>query len=255
MRILNRGLIPEGIFGDEREVWIQSSRAIPATVCLIFLDAELYLERVGGAAILNQAQEDARLPRLDTVFLSSRNAAARHADFTCNAEFSRALATELPRWIERTTRTAYERYLLCGLSLSGLCAAYTAVEFPEIFAGALCQSPSAWWNDEWLAASLAGRRSEAGRFWVSVGDAELETDVTHPPTGLRQKTSQVASVRRLASALQNAGHIIHFSEYQGGHDPKCWAEELAAALEWLTRPLSQPLAARPLNEGDSFRKR
>lgn len=230
---LNFGMIPAEVFGDERPVWIRASQATPATVCVIFLDAELYLERVQAARILDSSQEDALSPRVDTVFLSSRDAAARHAELTCNVGFSRSLAMKLPRWIERTTGIAYERYFLGGLSLSGLCAAYTVLEYSELFEGAICQSPSAWWNDERLAASLAERGGGTGRFWVSVGDAERETDVSHPPTGLRQNSSQIASVRRLASALLGAGHVVRYSEYAGGHDPTCWAAELPSALRWI----------------------
>ncbi len=243
-------MTPREIFGEERAVWIESTSASPATGCLIFLDAELYLERVGAAAILDQLREDGRLPPVDAVFLSSRDAAARHLDLTCNAAFSRTLATEFPRWIEQTTRIGYGHYFLCGLSLSGLCAAYTVLEYSEVFAGALCQSPSAWWNDEWLAASVVGRSPGTGRFWMSVGDAERDINVTHPPTGLRQKTSQVASVRRLASVLRTAGHVIHFSEYRGGHDTRCWAEELPAALNWLLQSTGRQRAGRSTGPGD-----
>ncbi len=71
---------------------------------------------------------------------------------------------------------------------------------------------------------------------MSVGTQEVQTNVSHPPTPLVQKASQLDSVRRLSSALRANGHDIHSNEYNGGHDCACWAAELPQALAWLTRP-------------------
>ncbi len=97
----------------------------------------------------------------------------------------------------------------------------------------LAQSPSAWWQDEWLATSLDALPCSRGRFWLSVGSREMEEHASHPPTPLIQRTSQLASVRRLAKRLTEAGHDLHLHEYDGGHDPQCWGAELPRALEWL----------------------
>jgi enterochelin esterase-like enzyme len=96
----------------------------------------------------------------------------------------------------------------------------------------LCQSPSAWWNDEWLAGSVT-TGGLVQRFWLSVGTRELQKGICHPPSGMWQNVAQLDSVRRLSAALEAAGHEVKLTEFAGGHDPACWAAGLPAALRWL----------------------
>ena len=201
---------------------------------LLFLDGELYADRVKSPEAIASAQASGSLPPVTCVYLPNLSAADRHEVYTCNESFAAFVALEMPRWIERELGR-FERLFLCGLSLSALQSIFTAVKHPGIFAGVLAQSPSAWWQDEWLASSLDTLPSSRGRFWLSVGTREVEENASHPPTPLVQKTSQLASVRRLAKRMTVAGHDIHLNEYDGGHDPVCWGAELPQAFEWLLR--------------------
>jgi enterochelin esterase-like enzyme len=210
-----------------RKVWIHPAAA--ARDCLVFLDGELYTDRVKAPEIVRTAT---------CAYLPNVSAASRHADYTCNESFALFVA-ELPRWIEQQV-ASFDRYFLCGLSLSGLAAVFAALRHPGIYAGVLSQSPSAWWNEEWLRDEWRNERlgaplprNQRGRFWLSVGTQELQENVTHPPTGLMQKVSQLDAVRRLAQEMAEAGQVVRLAEYDGGHDPACWARELPSALEWL----------------------
>jgi enterochelin esterase family protein len=102
-----------------------------------------------------------------------------------------------------------------------------------VFAGVMAQSPSAWWEDERLADSAASSEKPSGRFYISVGTREVQAGVTHAPSGLVQNVSQLDSVRRLSDKLKSAGHAVHHAEFDGGHDPACWAVEFSSALTWL----------------------
>jgi enterochelin esterase family protein len=211
----------------------------------IFLDGELYLDRVKAPAQIAAAIEQGQLPPATCIYLPNTSAAARHVEYTCHAAFAAFLARELPRWIAENIAPG-RRLFLCGLSLSGLQAIFTACRSPESYSGILSQSPSAWSNDEWLASSLVRQESSPVRYRVSVGLQELQENVVHPPSGLVQKTSQLASVRRLASRLQDTSHTTRFTEYEGGHDPVCWEKELVEALAWLT---ADELAPATSHEG------
>jgi enterochelin esterase family protein len=156
-----------------------------------------------------------------------RPSTARHRDFAFDADFSAQLVNPMLLWLERTLGGP-RAYYLAGLSLSGLATAFTLWKHPGVFAGGLCQSPSAWWNDEWLAAAIAREPAPLPRCWFSVGNQETQTDLRHPPTDMHQRTSQLDSVRRLAAAFGQPCH-----EYEGGHDPACWQAELPEALAWL----------------------
>jgi enterochelin esterase family protein len=215
-----------------RQAWIHASASGEAKDCLLFLDGELYTERVKASERIRVAQAAGTLPALDCVYLSSVNATNRQMENICNESFASFLSVDVPRWIERTMGR-YQRLFLCGLSLSALQAVFTALRFPSVFAGVLSQSPSAWWRDEWLVGSMTSAGAKASRFWLSVGTSEVQENVFHPPTPLIQKTSQLASVRRLAKRMTEAGHEVHCHEYDGGHDPACWNAELPQALAWL----------------------
>lgn len=205
-----------------------------ASTCLIFLDGELYTDRVKAPEVIAAAQSSGSLPPLTCVYLPNRSAEDRHEVYTCNDRFAAFVALELPRWIEREVGR-FERLFLCGLSLSALQSLYTGLQHPDLFAGVLAQSPSAWWQDERLASCLDALPCSRGRFWISVGTQELQENAAHPPTPLIQKTCQLASVRRLAERLAEAGHDLYVHEYEGGHDPACWGAELPQALAWLLK--------------------
>ncbi|AIE86948.1 putative esterase [Fimbriimonas ginsengisoli Gsoil 348] len=164
------------------------------------------------------------------MYLSYGDATERHIDFTCNLDFSDFLISELLPSVEDLAGPHLETFL-CGLSLSGLAAAYTVLSKPGRFSGALCQSPSAWWRDEWLAENC-GSMGES-RLWISVGTEEVQENVAHGPSDLFQKVSQIESCRRLADALRNGGSRVAFNVFEGGHDPACWATELPSGLRWL----------------------
>lgn len=213
-----------------RKAWLH--HAEEARTCLLFLDGELFIDRVKAPEVIAAAQASGSLSALSCVYLPNLSAADRHEVYTCNERFASFVALEMPRWIERELER-FDRLFLCGLSLSALQSIFTALKHPGIFAGVLAQSPSAWWQDEWLAASLNAQPIMPSRFWISVGVQEVQENAAHPPTPLIQKTSQLASVRRLAKRMTVASHDMHLNEYDGGHDPVCWGAELPQALEWL----------------------
>jgi enterochelin esterase family protein len=225
---MTEGEITSDWLSEPRRVWIHPARATKD--CLVFLDGELYTDRVKAPEIVCAAT---------CIYLPNVTAAGRHADYTCNDRFASFVAA-LPQWIDEHV-ASFDRFFLCGLSLSGLAALFTSLRHPGIYAGVLSQSPSAWWNDEWLRdewrrnewRGKSRPRDRRGRFWISVGTQELQENVTHPPTGLLQKTSQLDSVRRLARAIAATEQDIRLAEYDGGHDPACWARELPEALAWL----------------------
>jgi len=224
--------------GNPRKVWIHPSLSGRAAECVVFLDGELYRDRVQVPQIMDGLQASGRLPPVDCVYVSAVDAAARHVELTCNSAFASFVADDLCRWMTQTLGP--QRYFLCGLSLSGLAAVFTALQHPTVFSGVVSQSPSAWWNDEWLTAELTPA-SRPGKFWMSVGNRELDEGVSHPPSGFLQQTSQLSSVRRLAERLAHAGHRVQPAEFDGGHDPTCWAQELPQALTWLMGDDARPV--------------
>ena len=212
-----------------RTVWVQNAGAA-ASDCLIFLDAEFYIEEIQAPKIIADLGKSSNLLGLTSIYVSHVDIMRRQG-LTCPTITS-FIASDLRHWIERDLGR-FERVFLCGLSLSGLAAISAMLQHPTAFCGVLAQSPSAWWDDERLARSLGdGKRCES-RVWISVGNQEVQENVLHSQVGLFQKASQRDSVRRLAEKLRGRCKEVHHEEFSGGHDMKCWATELPQALAWL----------------------
>jgi enterochelin esterase family protein len=218
----------------ERNVWSLAPPTVGPTAAILFLDAELYLEKVGAAAVVRRLQEQRAIPPAVAVFLSGGGAAARHEDFVCRAEYARFVASDLLGSIRENHPGATE-IVLAGLSLSGLAAGYAATRHPAMFRAAVCQSPSFWWERGRFAEELPAATQPGPEFWISVGSRETETGLSHPPSGLRQELTQVAGCVSAAAALRGSGYSVGYREYDGGHDPQCWRDDLALALPWAWR--------------------
>lgn len=221
-------------YNKPRKVWVQPALGGPVVDCLVFLDAEFYIEKMQAPTIIANLQESGDVPPVTSIYLSHVDTTARASDFSCNPAFASFAAVDLPLWIEQTVGR-FERFFLCGLSLSGLAAMFTALQYPTAYWGVLSQSPSAWWDDERLLSSLTPDKRSGSRVWISAGDQELQENVMHSPAGLFQKASQRDSVRRLAKSLEGLCREVHYTEFPGGHDMACWAQELPSALRWLMR--------------------
>lgn len=84
-----------------RKAWIHRSTSGEAKDCLLFLDGELYTERVKAPAILREPEAVGSLPPATSVYLPKASAAGRHVDDTCKEGFADFLARQMPTWIER----------------------------------------------------------------------------------------------------------------------------------------------------------
>ena len=221
-----------GVF--ERTVWSLVPPVGQPTTAILFLDAELYLERVGAAAVVRRLQEHQAIPPAVAVFLSGGGAAARHEDFVCRPNYARFVASDLVGSV-RKEHPGVTEIVLAGLSLSGLAAGYVATRHPAVFRAAVCQSPSFWWDRGRFAEELPAATQGGPKFWISVGSWETEAGVSHPPSGLRQELTQIAGCVSAAAALRARGYSVSYREYDGGHDPQCWRDDLTLALPWAWR--------------------
>jgi enterochelin esterase family protein len=229
---MHEDFVPSNSKPPGRRIWISGAEA--GADLLVFLDAELYLERVEAAQVVRQLEDRGEIPPVTSVFISSNSATSRHSDYVCDWHYSRFLADELvPFILARHSRLRADHVVLIGLSLSGLAAAHAALTTTR-FRTAVCQSPSFWWEKEHFASSLPRSGKRAAAFWVSVGELETQSGVSHPPSGMFQATSQRDSCDRGSAALQAAGYTVSHRIFHGGHDPACWRDDLTMALPWAT---------------------
>jgi enterochelin esterase family protein len=219
------------ITGIARSVFLYSSTAGSAGNAVFLLDAELYLERVQALEVVRRLHAARAMPPALYAFVAGGGGAARHVDYTCRDAFGDFVVHNvLPRLLDAQPQLG--QFVIAGLSLSGLAAAHIALRHPGRLAAAICQSPSFWWEEERLRQSLPPATDGAAALWISVGDQETQQEISHPPSGLWQGSSQIDSCQRTCTALRDAGYRVQERVFAGGHDPVRWREDLALALPW-----------------------
>ena len=229
---LEEDFIASKVIPSGRRVWELAPRSGGSVWTLLFLDAELYIERVNAPTVVKELQRAGNIPSVHSIFVSNESAPARHVDYTCNPTYSRFLIEDVLSWLTRKhPNMPCNNMVIVGLSLSGLAAAFAATQYSDQFPNAICQSPSFWWNDEWFRRTFGEQQSRT-RFWISVGNLEKQENVTHPPTGMMQRASQIDACRRTWNLLKSRGYVVRDHIFEGSHDPNCWREDLALALSW-----------------------
>jgi len=217
--------------GDySRDVWLlPGPQDQPHRLC-VFLDGEHYIRDLQAVPILEELLDCGAIPPATCVFVSHVSSAARHEDYVWNNRYADFIANDLVRWAkEQVPSIQADDHFIGGLSLSGLAAAHIALRHPDLFSRVLCQSGSFWW----LADHALDLPTTQARFWLSVGDEETATEISHPPSGLYQRISQIEGVKLAAQRLEALGATIKLNVYPGGHAAAPWKAELGPALRWL----------------------
>jgi enterochelin esterase family protein len=197
----------------------------------IFLDGELYRDRVGANSVIDSLH--GAIADSWFVFVSMASVEARWLECPCHQPFARFVAEELVEWLatqHQELRLVQQRTLI-GLSFSGLAAAFVAKERPGIFQRVISQSGSFWWNDCWLSEQYRLSARVPTDFYLDVGSNELTKNVRHHDDVL-QVISQIEGVQRFRDALRLRGHSVRYVEFDGGHDFAAWRQTLAGALLW-----------------------
>jgi enterochelin esterase family protein len=229
---------------NERSVWIREplDKAKPSNL-IVFLDAELYRDKVGAHTILHDLQAKGEVADSLSVFLSYGSLEARALECPCHPPFAAFVAEELLPWIWSRFPAAKDAStrILTGLSYTGLAASYVASLHPGAFTKIISQSGSYWSNHCWLVDQV-GRMNGwiPPAFYLDVGLRETDAPVRHNPD-LVQEVSQIDGVRAFRDALTAKGAQVMYVEFDGTHDFEAWKKTLPDALKWaLPRASARP---------------
>jgi enterochelin esterase family protein len=201
---------------------------------MIFLDGELYRDRVQAVEIIEALRARQAIAEAWYVFVSYFEPDARWIECPCHPPFARFIVQELLPWLERTEPgiAAAPYRVLAGVSYTGLAAAFAVREFPGTFQKVICQSGSFWSEDGKLADEIRHAGLHLGAdFYLDVGTRETQTNVKHREN-LVQVMSQIEGVHRVRDALRATGHTVHYAEFDGAHEFSGWRQTLPGALEW-----------------------
>lgn len=217
-----------------RKVWFVSGpKDIKHPLCVL-LDGEFYMGEVDVLPLLEDLMSRGDIPHMSYAIVSNNGNQSRHDDYTCNDKFSSFIAEDLVSWARNQVSTVNDRgNVICGLSLSGLASAHIALTYPKVFSYSLCQSGSFWFKRNYFSSLVAEYAPVESRFWLSVGDKEVDEDVRHPPSNMHQEFSQIAGVQSALKALEESSATVNYHQYSGGHELGPWHDELGDALAWL----------------------
>ena len=140
-----------------------------------------------------------------------------------NESVRRMVVEEIVPWVDgelRTLQDPSQRGIL-GASVGGLMALNVALRNPEVFGLAGGQSPSIWYEDEWMIREFRARPKAPLRIYLDVGTFE---------------TSMVEHLRTLRGVLKEKGYPLRYREWDDFHVWENWRAHIDDALEALYPP-------------------
>jgi enterochelin esterase-like enzyme len=231
--------------GEKRTVRVYMPPAYTRTAkpypVLFFTDGEVYQDKLGLPATLDNLIESRRIPPVVAVMIDNV-AGQREHDLACDPRFSYLLNSELVPRIRRgyNVTTDPRQTVIGGYSLGGLTAGCTALRHPETFGNVLAQSGSFWWtpttppNDthpptgvepNWLAKQFLASPRLATRFYLSAGSDEIDVSGRGADITLTS--------RHLRDVLLAKGYPVAYVEIAGDHDVLNWETTLPDGLLFL----------------------
>jgi enterochelin esterase family protein len=221
-----------------QRVWLYTTPGLAdsggAANAVLFLDGSGAWQLIPSVRMLDNLFHDGKLGPTVAVYADSPD---RERDLACSDAYLAFLVDELLPWVQERLGVDFEgfRTVISGRSLGGLFAAYACLRRPDVFGGAMMQSPSLWWGaerdgaNEWLTRELEREERRPVAFFVAPGIFE---------TGANSRTSVsiLESSRRFRDVAQAKGYAVTYREITGGHDPLNWEVSLPEGIEVLLPP-------------------
>ncbi|MEQ8673515.1 MAG: alpha/beta hydrolase-fold protein [Aggregatilineales bacterium] len=225
--VLSRHVITNKLFlaGGERDVWLyQPIVTTEPTPLLVVYDGYQYLKQIEITRIVDRLIAQKSIPPIALAMIDSGEDMriveymAGDAMLKVVTEDVLSLAKEKLDLLD--IETHHGAFGVCGASMGGLMAYYSALRFPHIFGRAICQSSSLFLfhNDphspiKALINSLDPTQYPL-KFWFDIGTYE-----TNPR--IQQETTDM---------LNKHGFQATFQQFSGGHNNTNWQRILDRAL-------------------------
>jgi len=223
------------ILDREDRVWVYTPpdyrpNGAPYGLLLMF-DGWFYAHVIPMPTILDYLIAEKQLPPVVAVMVGSLFDEARDRDLSCYPPYLDFLTSELMPWAHQHYHLTRDpaQSVVGGLSLGGTAAAYTGLRCPELFGNVLSQSGWFGWKPEddseyeWLPRQFAATPQLLLRFYLDAGLFETDT-----PSG--DQPSLLLSNRHMRTVLHAKGYPVHYTEFNGAHDPISWQATLPYGL-------------------------
>lgn len=212
--------------GRERVVYLYRPPTAAPCPLLVVLDGGDYRRRVHLPAIVDNLIAQGRMQPIALAMVHN-GGPGRMVEYACCETHVMFLANQvLPLARQELSLVDVEAvpgaYGLCGASMGGLMALYTALRLPHIFGHVLSQSGAFGWLAHDLVVFDLIRDGPARplRIWMDVGHFEW----------------LLSANQRLYSLLAAKDYDIAYREYNAGHNYPAWRDDLCRGLQWLYSP-------------------
>lgn len=212
----------------ERRCVLYLPEGVGEAPLLTLFDGEIWFDRLNLPHALEQVRASGRLPGVAVLAISSLNQDDRRLSLGANDEFLQAVATQASAWARDAAGEAGVSLVgnhIAGQSLGGLSALRAVQLMPDVYRGALCQSPSMWWTPD--GESTPRNLGEGATDWITreaergpVGSSRLVLEVG---TG---EAASVSRVHQLHLVMRARGWDVDVAVRDGGHDWAWWREGL-----------------------------
>lgn len=219
--------------GNERTVWVARTGAgldRPAERVLVLFDGEVWAQVLPILPLLDNLAHDGAIPPTLVVMIDSLGPARREAELTCNPDLLDLVLEVTGRAADRAgTPLRPGTTVVAGQSLGGLAAGWATLVRPDVFGGALCQSPSLWWPNR------AGAEEWLTRAYLAAPERPSSDGAPARRLALQVGTDEwvlLDPMRRLRAALDQRSDctVVDDWEFRGGHDHACWQAGIARGL-------------------------
>jgi enterochelin esterase family protein len=237
---VERRTFVSSVLGNERFVWLYTPPGwVSGAECglLVLLDGHDYVTYTDTPAILDNLMDSGKVPCLAAVMVGNAEG-QRGIELPPNERFSDFIVQELVPWAKQSLGVTPppSMTVIAGSSYGGLAAAWLGFRHPEVFGNVLAQSGSFWWspqNDaepEWLTRQFAAAPLLPVRFHLDIGLMESRSRNPLVPTMLTVN-------RHMRDVLSAKGYLVHYVEFNGGHEHLNWRGTLAEGLlDLMGRP-------------------
>ncbi|MET7637275.1 enterochelin esterase [Streptomyces sp. NPDC005438] len=242
----------------ERRVWVYLPPGWAASLDVLVLpDGDMWFGRLGLRHTLDALLADRKIRPLAVLAPDAVDQPTRWREVGAHEEYVHFLAEELLPWARDRWPLSQDpgRTVIAGQSLGGMAALYAGLRRPDRFGRLLAQSPSLWWRPG--HPPEVPRQLPDGRPWLADRFAERPAveGAPRPRVHLevgRYEGTMVDLCHQLRDTLDDLGHRVTLTEYNGGHDYACWRGGLADALVELLgdgAPLTTEPATGPVVRG------
>jgi len=197
---------------------------------LTFLDGELNPDLIPALNIIDALIQAKQIKPIVVALVDSID---REKEMGCNQQFSNFLSNELTAYIEEKTsiKLGHDN-CICGFSMGGIGALYTAINRTKVYKNALMVSTPLYWSpqdykeSEYLSWYIAHKQTKPANIYIECGKMEDHSEFQRFFGG----TSNLLSNRHLRNVLIAKAYKHRYYEYEGGHDFIQWGDSLERGL-------------------------